>query len=94
MIEILSISIFGAAALLGAFHKKAGYSALAVASSIFLAFFVINRTFIGDFSIIASSVWIIVAVYSLRYGENYGRWLSSMLPLMIMGMSLILTSTN
>lgn len=94
MIEILSISIFGAAALFGAFHKKAGYSALAVASSIFLAFFVINRTFIGDFSIIASSVWIIVAVYSLRYGENYGRWLSSMLPLMIMGMSLILTSTN
>lgn len=94
MLADLIFLAFGVAALAGYFRRNLGYSG-AVASSILFAILEFKpHDFLSYFSLIASMVWIIIGIYSIEYGRKYGRWLSSMLPLMMMGMALILVSTN
>lgn len=91
---MIFVLLFGVAAVIGAFRKEAGYYSILLASAAFLIYTALNLTYIGYFSMIAATVWIIVSFYSVSYGRNYGKWLSSMLALTIMGMSLILVSNN
>lgn len=85
---------FGIAALIGAFWKKGGYLGVMVSSVLFIVLEFRQADYLSYFSYIASIVWVIVSIYSLEYGEKYGKWLSSLIPAMIMGMALILVSTN
>lgn len=94
MLNTLLVLPFGIAAITGAFWKKGGYIGTLVAASLFLAFEFRPGDYLSYFTLIASLVWIIISIYSIEYGERYGKWLSSLLPAMIMGMSLILLSSN
>lgn len=94
MLGTLLVLPFGIAAIAGAFWKKGGYIGTLIAACLFLAFEFHPGNYLSYFSLIASLVWIIISVYSIEYGEKYGKWLSSMLPTMIMGMALILLSSN
>lgn len=91
--DIIVIS-FGIAALIGAIWKKGGYLGTLVSAAIFLVLEYRQQDYLSYFSLIASVVWMIVSIYSLEYGEKYGKWLSSLIPAMIMGMALILVSNN
>lgn len=94
MIATLLAVPFGIAAVAGAFWKRGGYIGTLIASLIFVSLQFRPGNYLSYFSLIASLVWIIISLYSIEYGERYGKWLSSMIPAMIMGMSLILVSTN
>ncbi len=94
MLALLAAIPFGLAAVAGFFWRKGGYIGTLLASILFLAVQFRPGNYLSYFSLIASLVWIIVSIYSLEYGEKYGKWLSAALPAMIMGMALILLSTN
>ncbi len=94
MLALLAVIPFGLAAFAGFFWKKGGYIGTLLASLLFLALQFRPENYLSYFSLIASLVWIIISIYSLEYGEKYGKWLSAAIPAMIMGMALILLSTN
>ena len=90
----IAVLAFGIAAIIGSFWKKGGYLGTFIAAALFLVLEFKPGNYMTYFSLIASIVWVLVSIYSLNYGEKYGKWLSSFIPLMIMGMALILVSTN
>ncbi len=94
MLQLLVVLPFGVAAILGALNRKLGYAGMLVSAVIFGLVQFTPASYLSYFSLISSFVWVFVAIYSFSYGEHYGKWLSSMLPLTIMGMALILISTN
>lgn len=94
MFYLLPVIPFGLAAIAGIFWKKGGYIGTLLASILFLLVQFRPGNFLSYFSLIASLVWIIISIYSLEYGEKYGKWLSATIPTMIMGMALILLSSN
>lgn len=94
MLSDLIFLAFGISSIAGYFRKNAGYTGIIISSAAFMILQDRSGTYLSYFSLIASSVWIVVGIYSIWYGKKYGKWLSSLLALMIMGMSLILVSTN
>ncbi|AKA47941.1 hypothetical protein IX51_01260 [uncultured archaeon] len=94
MIDMVLVLLFGLSSILGAMHRRLGYYSIMAVSAAFLVNTALDLTYTGYFSMIASTVWILVSFFSISYGERYGKWLSSMLALTIMGMSLILVSDN
>lgn len=94
MIQDLVILAFGISALLGVFWKNGGYLGTLVSAVLFVIFEFEPGSVLTYFILIAGMVWVLVSIYSVNYGKDYGKWLSSLLPLMIMGMALILVSRN
>ncbi|MCW6169222.1 MAG: hypothetical protein LVQ96_07170 [Thermoplasmatales archaeon] len=93
-LQYLPLVIFGLSAIFSLINKKIAYLLIVTGSIIFgyLQFQPGNE--ITYFSLIVSIVWIIVGIYSLSYGESYGKWLPSLLSVTILGMFVILTANN
>ena len=94
MIADLVFLAFGISALIGAFWKSGGYLGTLVSAVLFVLLEFNPGSVLTYFVLIAGIVWVVVSIYSVSYAKEYGKWLSSLLPLMIMGMSLILVSRN
>ncbi|MEM3670480.1 MAG: proton-conducting transporter membrane subunit [Thermoprotei archaeon] len=94
MIPYIGPALFGVSAIIGGFNRKLSYLALAVSSVIFAITQFIPGDYLSYFSLIAGAVWVFSGIYSLSYGEKYGKWLASLNALTVLGMSLILVSTN
>ncbi|MCL4307575.1 MAG: hypothetical protein M1302_04780 [Candidatus Thermoplasmatota archaeon] len=94
MLPYLGPVLFGIAALLGMFNRKASYLMLSASSVVFAATQFAYGDYLSYYSIIAAIVWIFAGIYSLSYGERYGKWLASLMSLTVMGMSIILVSNN
>ncbi|MHB1709589.1 MAG: proton-conducting transporter transmembrane domain-containing protein [Thermoplasmataceae archaeon] len=92
MYQYIAVFIFGIAALLSTISKKAGYLGVTAGSVIFLLTGFRPSDYQSYFILISSTVWILISVYSLGYDRKYGRWLSSLFSLTVMGMALILVS--
>ncbi len=93
-LHYLPLAIFTLSAILSLSNKKIAYLFIVI-GSIFFAFLQFrSENEITYFSLIVSIVWVLVGIYSLSYGERYGRWLPSLLSVTIMGMFLILTASN
>ncbi|QXJ29592.1 Hydrogenase-4 component B [Saccharolobus shibatae B12] len=97
ILPLLVISI-----IVSIFNKKAGYILFAISSSILLiisiyeyngvlSFFSIISASV--FSIISASVWLLTSIFSIDY-DHYGKWLSPLYGLTILGMVLVLYSNN
>lgn len=91
--DILIVA-FGISALAGYYRRSLGYAGTLISSLAFLALQLYSAEYLSYFGVIASAVWSIVSLYSMWYGRKYGKWLSSLLPLMIMGMAIVLVSGN
>ena len=94
MLPYLGPVLFGIAALLGIFNRKASYLMLTASSIVFAATQFVYGNYLSYYSIIAGIVWVFAGIYSLSYGEKYGRWLASLMSLTVLGMSIILVSNN
>jgi len=91
--QILILTLFSITALVSVFNKKAGYILVAISSAIFLALSIYQYDVTSMFSIIASTVWLLSSIFSIEY-DNYGKWLSPLYSTTILGMVIILESTN
>lgn len=94
MLAFLGPVLFSVAALLGLFNRKASYLMISVSSVIFAATQFVSGDYLSYYSVIAGIVWVFVGIYSLSYGERYGKWLASLMSLTVVGMSIILVSNN
>ncbi len=94
MLNYIGPVLFGIAAILGIFNRKASYLMLSVSSIVFAATQFVPGHYLSYFSVIAAIVWVFVGVYSLSYGEKYGKWLAPLMSLTVLGMSIILVSNN
>lgn len=94
MYSELLIVAFGISAIAGYFSKSSGYIGALLSSLAFLALELHSADYLSYFGVITSAVWAIISLYSVWYGRKYGKWLSSLLPFMMMGMVIILVSTN
>ncbi len=94
MLDFLGPVLFGIAAFAGVFRRRASYAILTASSIVFAATQYNPGDYLTYFSVIAAAVWAFVGVYSLSYGQNYGKWLASLMSLTVMGMSIILVSSN
>ncbi|MEM0155845.1 MAG: proton-conducting transporter membrane subunit [Thermoplasmataceae archaeon] len=94
MLAFLGPALFGIAALIGLFNRKASYVTLTASSIVFAATQFILGDYLSYYSIIAGIVWVFAGIFSLSYGEKYGKWLASLISLTVMGMSIILVSNN
>ena len=93
-LHYLPLAIFTLSAVFSLINKKIAYLFIVI-GSIFFAFLQFrSENEITYFSLIVSIVWVLVGIYSLSYGERYGRWLPSLLSVTIIGMFLILTASN
>ncbi|QGA69357.1 proton-conducting transporter membrane subunit [Sulfolobus sp. E11-6] len=74
--------------------RKIGYISTAISSIILLIVSIYSFSgVLSFFSIISASVWIIASIFSIEY-DNYGKWLSPLYTLTILGMVLILNTNN
>lgn len=80
-------------ALISIFNKKLGYTFSAIFSSIFIFYGVSVGNIFGYFYVIAGLVWLFSSIFSIFY-DNYGRWLSPLFIISILGMSVAFTSNN
>lgn len=94
MIEQIIASLFAVTAVVGYFNRRAGYVSIFVVSAAFMISYLMDLTYMGFFPVIASIVWMIVSLFSYSYGERYGKWLTTMLSVTILGMAIILSSDN
>ncbi len=94
LLSYLGPVLFGIAALIGIFNRKASYLILSVSSVVFAATQYVPGDYLSYYSIIAAMVWFFAGMYSLSYGEKYGKWLASLMSLTVLGMAIILVSNN
>ncbi len=94
MYPYIPVAIFGVAALAGVFSKKLGYMLIIAGSIIFILLAFRPQDYITYFTLIASTVWILISIFSMDYDRKYGNWLSSLMGMTIMGMSIILLSQS
>ena len=94
MFSYIAIAILGISALIGLFQKKGAYIGILGGSAYYIWSGFNPSDQMSYFVLIASLVWILVSLYSLSYDRHYGKWLASSMALMIMGMIIILQSTN
>ncbi len=94
MLTYLAIAILGISVIIGLFWKPGAYVGTIIGSAYFILAGFTPSDQMSYFVLIASLVWIIVSLYSLSYDKKYGRWLAPSLALMVMGMMIILQSTN
>ncbi|MCL4451861.1 MAG: hydantoin racemase [Candidatus Thermoplasmatota archaeon] len=94
----LSLIITAAAIPVGIRWRKASYS-LVIAGSIVLAVFTLLGS--GDlayplsyFSLIAAIAWILISVFSMTYSSGYGKWLTPLFAMTVLGMMVILESSD
>lgn len=80
--------------LISVYWKKAGLLVMAAASVAFPLVEFRPGVLISYFSLIASLIFVITSIYSVRYSERYGRWLTPFLLFTIEGMLIILSSGN
>ncbi|MEM3852508.1 MAG: proton-conducting transporter membrane subunit [Methanomassiliicoccales archaeon] len=90
--DYLPIAIFGAAAVAGIWSRKASYLLDVAASVALVALLFSPADYVSYFVLIASLAWILISVFSLGYDLHYGRWLSSLMALTMLGMAVILIS--
>jgi len=94
MLAFLGPILFSIAALVGLFSRKFSYLILGASSVIFAATQFESGDYLSYYSLIAGTVWFFASIYSLSYGERYGKWLASLMSLTVLGMSIILVSDN
>ncbi|MEM0158107.1 MAG: proton-conducting transporter membrane subunit [Thermoplasmataceae archaeon] len=94
VLTFLGPLLFGISALIGAYNRKVSYLALSVSSIVFAVTQFNSGNILSYYAVISSVVWVFSGIYSLSYGMKYGRWLASLLSLTVLGMSLILISSN
>ncbi|MCL4358733.1 MAG: hydrogenase 4 subunit B, partial [Candidatus Thermoplasmatota archaeon] len=92
MYQYIAVIIFGIASLLSVISKKAGYISVVAGSVIFIITGFRPSDYQSYFIMISSVVWVLISIYSLEYDRKYGRWLSSLFSLTVMGMAMILVS--
>ena len=92
MYQYIAVIIFGIAALLSVISRKAGYITVVAGSVILIVAGFRPSDYQSYFILISSIVWILISIYSLEYDRKYGRWLSSLFSLTVMGMAMILVS--
>ncbi|ACP55152.1 proton-conducting transporter transmembrane domain-containing protein [Saccharolobus islandicus] len=74
------------------FNKKAGYILTMISSIILLITSIYEYNgVLSFFSIISTSVWILASIFSIEY-DHYGKWLSPLYILTILGMAIVLNS--
>ncbi|QXJ35952.1 proton-conducting transporter transmembrane domain-containing protein [Saccharolobus shibatae] len=89
ILPLLVISI-----IVSIFNKKAGYILFAISSTILLIISIYEYNgVLSFFSIISASVWLLTSIFSIDY-DHYGKWLSPLYGLTILGMVLVLYSNN
>jgi formate hydrogenlyase subunit 3/multisubunit Na+/H+ antiporter MnhD subunit len=96
MMNLIAIPLIAGAIsiLISVYWKKAGLLIMAMASVSFILVEFRPGVLISYFSLIASLVFIITSVYTVRYSEKYGRWLTPLFLFTIEGMFIILSSGN
>lgn len=94
MLPYLGPLLFAISAISGIFNRKASHIMLSISSVVFASTQFAYGDYLSYYSVIAGIVWLFTGIYSLSYGENYGRWLSSLLSLTVLGMSIVLVSNN
>jgi len=94
VIQYLSLILFSVAAVAGLFQRRVAYFILILSSVLFAVSMFDPMNESTYFPLIASIVWSLVGFYSLSYGEHYGKWLAVLLSITILGMAIILVSTN
>ncbi|BAB60625.1 formate hydrogenlyase subunit 1 [Thermoplasma volcanium GSS1] len=94
MLPYIGPVLFGVASLLGLFNRKISYLMLSLSSVVFAATQFAYGNYLSYYSVIAAIVWVFAGVYSLSYGERYGKWLASLMSLTVLGMSIILVGDN
>lgn len=77
--------------LISLWKKNAGYILIFI-FSILLPILTYSTSIYWYFILISSNVWAITSLYSIRYGKNFGKFVPSMMGLMLSGMSTILLS--
>ena len=65
MLPYLGVVLFGIAALLGIFNRKASYLMLTASSIVFAATQFVYGDYLSYYSIIAGIVWVFAGIYSL-----------------------------
>lgn len=91
---ILPLLLGSASIPLSVKWRKPGLLAMALASGIFLLIEFRPYDMISYFSLIASVVFIATCVYTIRYADRYGGWLTPLFLFTIEGMLIILSSAN
>lgn len=94
MLSYLGPVLFSIAAILGIFSRKASYLMLSASSVVFAATQFVYGDYLSYYAVIAGVVWVFAGIYSLSYGERYGKWLASLMSLTVLGMSVILVSNS
>ena len=85
---------FAAAVPVSILSRRAGYIAVIISSAILLEASLLSFSYLSSFAVISSIVWISVSVFSITYGEKYGKWLAPLFSLTILGMATILLSAT
>ncbi len=63
-----------------------------ISSILFLTASLLSFTYLSSFTAISTIAWISVSLFSLTYGDKYGKWLAPLFSISILGMALILVS--
>jgi len=94
MMDFIIPILYLLASVIGIVSRKFSYIMI-ILSSVYFIFVGFNFTVLTSYFILISSlVWIVVGLYSLSYGNSYGKWLHILISIDVFGMSLILLSTN
>ncbi len=94
IIYYLPLIIILIAIIISLFNRKAGYILTAISSLIFFVFTFHLYDYVTYFYMTAAIVWIISSVFSISYGNKYGKWLAPLFITTIAGMMVILYANN
>jgi len=81
--------------VLSIFNRKLGYLSITLASLYLLIFSLYEYPYELStlFIVISSIVWILTSIFSIKY-DDYGNWLSPLYSVTILGITIILESSN
>lgn len=94
MYSFISLVIGGISIPVSVYRKNAALMLMAVASVILAALVFRPGDLITYFAFIGASVFFATSVYSIRYSDSHGRWLTPLFLFTIEGMMIILVSRN
>ena len=94
MFSSIPLIIGGVSIAVSIYRKTWALILMAIASVLLAALVFRPGDLITYFALIGSAVFFITSVYSIRYSDSYGRWLTPLFLFTIEGMMVILLSRN
>ena len=94
----ISLLLTAVAIPVGIKWRRASYSLVILGSLVLAVFTLLGSADVAYplsyFSLIAAIAWILVSVFSMTYSSGYGKWLTPLFAMTVLGMMVVLESSG